>query len=101
MINTYKEIVCDENILKKTRFLEIAANSTRILILCFMYKYKEACVTDIAKSLNMSVASISHHLQIMRDNGFFKTKRMGNNICYQLINNESIKYLKKIICDCK
>lgn len=101
MKNNYKKFSINDSLTKKARLLELAGNSTRILILCFMYKYKEACVSDIAKSLNMSIASISHHLQMMRDNGFFKTKRMGNNICYQLINSDEILYLKKIIFECK
>lgn len=95
---TYKKIPASESLIKKARLLELAGDSTRIRILCFMFQYKKACVSDIAESLDMSVASISHHLQIMRDNGFFTTERMGQNICYILAKNDFIKQLEKIIC---
>lgn len=86
--------------IKKARLFEIAGDQTRIRILCFMFEnQRKACVSDIADALGMSVASISHHLQIMRDNGLFETERMGNNICYILVNNDFIKRIEKIICD--
>lgn len=88
----------DDNLVKKARALELAGDPTRIRILCFMFKYRKACVSDIAESLEMSIASISHHLQVMRDNGFFTTERMGQNICYILVENEIVKHLEKIIC---
>lgn len=84
---------------KKARFLAIAGDATRIRILCYMFANKKACVSDIAEALDMSISSISHHLQIMRDNGFFETERMGNMICYILVKNQYIKKLEQIICD--
>lgn len=94
----YKKFPLDEELIKKARLLELAGDPTRIRILCFMFKYKKACVSDIAGSLDMSIASISHHLQVMRDNGFFTTERMGQNICYNLVENDAVKHLEKIIC---
>lgn len=93
-----KQFRLSPNLTKKARLLELAGDPTRIRILCLMFEYREACVTDIAQSLGMSVASISHHLQMMRDNGLFETERLGNNICYKLIDNEFTRALKKIIC---
>lgn len=88
-----------DELIKKARMLELAGDPTRIRILCFMFRYRKACVTDIAENLDMSIASISHHLQIMKDNGYFATERMGNNICYILLENDFIAKLEKIICD--
>lgn len=86
-------------LITKARFLAIAGDQTRIRILCYMFTNKKACVSDIAEALGMSVSAISHHLQIMRDNGFFVTERMGNMICYILLDNEYIRKLEKIICE--
>lgn len=86
-------------LIKKARFLAIAGDQTRIRILCYMFTNRKACVSDIAEALDMSVSAISHHLQIMRDNGFFETERMGNMICYILVKNEYINRLEKIICE--
>lgn len=85
--------------LSKARMLKLAGDPTRIRILCFMFKYKKACVSDIAESLDMTIASISHHLQMMKDNGYFTTVRMGNSICYVLVEHEFIKQLETIICE--
>ncbi|MBI2514703.1 helix-turn-helix transcriptional regulator [Candidatus Wolfebacteria bacterium] len=96
---TYKLLPLTKTLTRKARLLALAGDPTRIRILCFMFRHKKACVSDVAQSLDMSIAAISHHLQIMRDNGFFSAERLGNNICYTLKNNEFIKGLKKIICD--
>ena len=94
----YQKLCLDEKLIKKARLLELAGDPTRIRILCFMFKYKKGCVSDIAKSLDMSVANISQHLQIMKDNGFFNTERTGQNICYILNNSKFTSGLKTIIC---
>lgn len=94
----YKKLKLTDELVRKARMLELAGDPTRIRILCFMFRYKKACVTDIAESLEMSIASISHHLQIMKDNGYFTTERMGVNICYILVESDFIAKLEKIIC---
>lgn len=93
----YKKFEISDDLSKKARLLELAGDPTRIRILRFMFEYKKACVSDIAESLGMGITCISHHLQLMRDNGFFITERMGNNICYILQENELTDSLKKII----
>ncbi|PIR44526.1 MAG: hypothetical protein COV10_04340 [Candidatus Vogelbacteria bacterium CG10_big_fil_rev_8_21_14_0_10_51_16] len=95
----YKKYQLTPDITKKARLLSLAGDETRIRILCLMFEYGEACVTDIAESLGSSVANISNHLQPMKDNGYFISERMGNNVCYKLVDNEFNKSLKKIICD--
>lgn len=95
----YKKVYLDAILIKKARALSLVGDETRIRIFCFVFKYKKACVSDIAKNLEMSVSNISHHLRIMKDNGFFITERMGNNICYILRKGPFIKGLEKVICD--
>lgn len=95
----YKKFALGEELIRKARLLELAGNPARIRILCFMFEYKKACVSDIAESLDMTLPGISHHLQIMKDNGFFATERMGQNICYILVENDFMTQLKKVICD--
>ncbi|MBI2038033.1 MAG: winged helix-turn-helix transcriptional regulator [Candidatus Magasanikbacteria bacterium] len=86
-------------LIEKARLLELAGDPTRIRILCFMFEHEKACVSEISDALEMSIGSISHHLQIMRDNDYFITERMGNMICYILVQNKFIKQLKKLICE--
>jgi len=82
---------------KIARMLAVAGDETRFKILNFMFQKKKACVTDIASAVGMTIGCISHHLQIMRDNGFFETQREGNNICYTLVDSSFNKKLKKIV----
>ena len=99
-VENIKKIKLTERLEKKAKKLSLAGDETRIRILCLMYETKQACVTDIAESLGMSVAAVSHHLQLMKEEGYFTTLRCGNNIKYALVDNDFTRKLKPIICDC-
>ena len=94
----YRKIPIDPVITKRARLLSLAGDETRIRILCFMFKYGEACVSDIAGSLDININTISHHLRMMKDNGMFTSERMGTNICYKLVRDEFVNNLEKAIC---
>lgn len=94
-----KKYLLTADLRKKARLLTIAGDEARIRILCFMFGQEQGCVSDIAEGLEMSIAAVSHHLQIMRENGLLESERMGNMICYKLVNNRLAKQLEKIICN--
>lgn len=83
---------------KLARWLGLAGDPTRIRIFCLLYEQGEACVGEIAGSLEMGIAAISHHLQLMRDNKLCEIERRGNSICYRLVDTDFTQQLKKIIC---
>ena len=93
-----RKIPLDPELSKRVRLLALAGDETRIRILCFMFEYKEGCVSDIAESLDVSINTVSHHLRMMKDVGIFTTERMGTNICYRLLRDEFIDNLEKTIC---
>ena len=100
-----KEVVIEKikltkDLERRARLLSMAGDETRIRILCLMYEYKKACVSDIASALDMSIAAVSHHLQLMKENNLFTTERIGNSICYILVDDDFTKKLKSIVCDC-
>jgi ArsR family transcriptional regulator len=84
---------------KRARMISLAGDPTRIKILCFMFANKTACVSDIAEAVGMSIQCVSHHLQIMRDNGLFQAERDGNKICYSIASTDFTKHLKKLVCE--
>lgn len=84
----------------KAELLSIAADPTRLRILCFMFDRDEACVSEIAGALDMSVAAISHHLQIMKQHEIFATERIGTKICYKLIESDFTESIRKFVCQC-
>lgn len=94
----YKKIPADHELVKRARLLALAGDETRIRIFCFMFKYNEACVTNIAESLGISVNTASHHLRMMKDNGLLVSERLGTNICYKLVRDGFVKNLEKAIC---
>ena len=94
----YKKIPLDQELVRRSRLLALAGDETRVRILCFMFEYGEACVSDIAESLDMNINTISHHLRMMKDNGMFTSERMGTNICYKLVRSEFVSKLEKAIC---
>ena len=95
------QIKLDDELVKKARMLEIAGDPTRIRILCLLFRHKQAFVSNIAESLDMTVACISHHLQLMRDNGYLTSERMGNNVRYALAESEFTAKLQQLICGCQ
>ncbi|MBI4363624.1 MAG: winged helix-turn-helix transcriptional regulator [Candidatus Doudnabacteria bacterium] len=98
-MNKVSEIELTKDLVRRARLLELAGNPTRIRIFCILFERGETCVSDIAASLQMSIASISHHLQMMRDNELLEAVRMGNKICYKPVKGELMNKLKKLICE--
>ena len=95
----YRKIPLDSELQKRARLLALAGDETRIRIFCFMFEYGEACVGDIAESLDANINTISHHLRMMKDNGLLTSERMGTNICYKLVVGDFTDNLKKAICE--
>lgn len=94
----YKKFPLDTDLSRRARLLQLAGDETRIRIFCFLYEYKEACVSDIAESLDMNINAMSHHLRLMKDNGLLTSERMGTSICYKLVIDDFSKNLKDVIC---
>lgn len=85
------------NIDKKARIFALFGDPTRLKILSLLAGEKEVKVSEIADFVGMSVACISHHLQMLKDNEVVQTRRDGNSIYYQLSNNQLINNIKKLI----
>ncbi|MDE2078935.1 MAG: winged helix-turn-helix transcriptional regulator [Patescibacteria group bacterium] len=94
----YGKIPRSPDLLKRARLLSIAGDETRIRILCFLFRYGEACVSDIAESLDAPLNTISHHLRIMKDAGLVTSERIGVKVCYKLVRDGFVDHLEKAIC---
>ena len=66
------------------KLMRTAGDESRLKILCIIFGKKKVCVSDMAEELNMSVAIISHHLQVMSREGLVVPVREGKRICYEL-----------------
>ena len=54
---------------------------------------REACVCDIAASLDITVSLASHHLRKMRDGGLLKPRSEGKLVYYSLREDRNIALL--------
>lgn len=78
--------------------MRTAGDANRIRIICHLMKHGEVCVSDIAAALHLSVATASHHLQVMAKDGLVVPVRDGKRICYKLPKTALMNGLKKFIC---
>ncbi|MEI8269762.1 MAG: metalloregulator ArsR/SmtB family transcription factor [bacterium] len=83
------------------KLMRTAGDESRLKILCVIFNEKKVCVSEIAKDLDLSIAIVSHHLQVMSKEGLVVSVREGKSICYQLPKEPFIKDLKKFICKYK
>ncbi len=83
------------------KIMRTAGEENRLKILCVIFSNKKICVSDIAKELGLSVAIVSHHLQVMSKEGLLKAARNGKKVCYELPKEIFVKDLKKFICKYK
>jgi DNA-binding transcriptional ArsR family regulator len=87
-----------ENLAEKAKVLKLSGDETRIRILCALYSAGDLCVSELAESLGMSVAAVSHHLQTLEWHGILVSKREGKRIIYSVSKNPLMKYIKQLIC---
>jgi DNA-binding transcriptional ArsR family regulator len=83
------------------KLMRTAGDESRLKILCIIFGKKKVCVSDIAKELKVSVAVVSHHLQVMSKEGLLISVREGKRICYELPKDQFVKDLKKFVCKYK
>ncbi len=87
------------NVLAK--LMRTAGDESRLKILCVIFGEKKVCVSEIAEELDMSIAIVSHHLQVMSKEGLVVPLREGKRVCYELPIDPFVKDLKKFVCKYK
>ena len=83
------------------KLMRTAGDESRLKILCLLFRGQKICVSDIAKDLKMSVAIVSHHLQVMSDEGLLYPEQEGKCTFYHLPKEPFVADLKKFICKYK
>jgi len=83
------------------KLMRTAGDESRLKILCVIFNEKKVCVSDMAKELKMSVAIVSHHLQVMSKEGLVVSVREGKRICYELPKDAFVRDLKRFVCKYK
>lgn len=71
----------EQNLINLFRTL---SDRTRLTIFKILLRNKEICVSDITKYSSVSLSAVSHQLKKLELQGFVKTHRKGQTICYYL-----------------
>lgn len=83
------------------RLLGALANTSRLLILCHLFRHGESSVGALASELGIGTSSLSQHLSRMRKEGLISLRRQSRQIFYQLSDASSAQLpsLLASICD--
>ena len=54
-------------------------------------------VSTLASMTDLSRPAISHHLKVLKDCGFIKSRKKGTQIFYSLSLNENVKKMEELI----
>jgi DNA-binding transcriptional ArsR family regulator len=86
----------DDHYEKYSGKLKALSDATRLKIL-YLLSDGELCVCEIIYALNKPQSSISHHLNILKNLGFIKSRKEGVWIHYSLKSPEIIDTVKILI----
>ena len=64
-------------------FLKAVSDPSRLTVL-FMLLKKDVYVGEIVKKLKIEPTLLSHHLSVLRNEGFVQSKREGKRVLYKL-----------------
>lgn len=80
------------------RRLKVIGDPCRMKILCILFAEVPVCVTSIARELDESVATVSHHLRVLAKEDLLEPVRDGKHVCYRLTNGPFTKDIKQLVC---
>lgn len=69
------------------KFLKALSDETRLKIAYALTIEKALCVCDVAAIIGSSVATASHHLRYLKENGLAKSYRDGKLMYYSLADD--------------
>lgn len=68
------------------RWFGVLADPTRLRLVSLLAASGEACAAcDLVEPLGVSQPTVSHHLRVLRENGFVTTRRDGRWVYYSLV----------------
>ena len=87
-----------QHIAKITDAFKILADPTRLQILYLLFHTKkELCVGEIADAVGASHSAVSHQLEKLETRGIVSCTRMGQMMCYEVVDNSLTRKLKNTV----
>lgn len=85
-----------EDITLLSDFYKVMGDTTRLQLLITLQN-TELCVSDLSKSLNMTLSAISHQLKILKMAHLVKSRKEGKVVYYSLDDDHIHDVLEKSI----
>src|SRR6266851_1900397 len=76
---------------------EILGDKTRYQIFTILLHRNDICVTEISEKLGISVPGTSQQLRLMELAGLVHPVRMGQMICYTLVDDPTVRSLADLV----
>ena len=86
----------DDEIYKDSETIKALADPTRLKII-YLLRSGELCVCEIMAALEKPQATVSHHLNILKNAGFLKWRKDGVWTHYRLSNSKIPDNLKELL----
>ncbi|MCH7323662.1 metalloregulator ArsR/SmtB family transcription factor [Solibacillus sp. MA9] len=77
-----------------SKLLKVLADETRLKIVYALTIEERLCVCDVAAIIDASIATTSHHLRNLKDNGLAKSMREGKLMYYSLADEHVYQIVK-------
>jgi ArsR family transcriptional regulator, lead/cadmium/zinc/bismuth-responsive transcriptional repressor len=71
-----------EDAIRMAEVFKVLSDPTRVNMIQALVRGEEMCVGDLARKVQMSQSSVSHHLRILRHFHLVRTSRTGREILY-------------------
>ncbi|MCD5002400.1 helix-turn-helix transcriptional regulator [Enterococcus saccharolyticus] len=75
-----------------SKIFKILSDENRLKIVFSLLNEAELCVCDLATIIQATIATTSHHLQVLRKAGIVDSKKKGKLVYYSM-NNEGVCHL--------
>jgi len=72
------------------RIFSVLGDNGRWRLFSLLADYQDLCVSDLAHILDVSVPAVSQQLRMMEMSGVVRKERLGQRICYQINDNNSL-----------
>lgn len=79
-----------------TKILKIISDDTRFEIIELLSKADSMMGKDLARDLNLSTPTISHHMERLKESGFINEERIKNSKYYSVNHNSIDKFINSL-----
>lgn len=84
-----------KDIEKINKILKALSHPDRLKIVIGLY-HDECNVSNCQKKMQIPQSTVSQHLRVIKEAGIAISKRKGNEVCYQVVNEFVIDLIKLI-----